>query len=279
MKVAAKKGPLPANTPQAANPERMSAVVAVSRGPHRSAAHNSGTTARNPSALLNAVCSISGLKAITPTTPAAASTVADASTVFRLKGRKSPRAQSTTTGATARTPAASRSHHVVHAAMMPVHSRYPASDKPTDAGSRADHRRGENDQGEFRNAGRRIESVAAAAPDADQVPADDWRQSAARCDDQGHRNGVGGARIGEVGGYARHICRCKNRRPHANSAQEDGGEGETSRRPDRDHARVDRRDRQAEIRQTKIGCGNDYQRERIDRQTTWIQRRKKLSPR
>src|SRR6476659_1840077 len=119
-----------ANKPQAANPERMSAVVAVSRGPHRSAAHNNGTTARNPSALLNAVCSISGLKAITPTIPAAASTVADASTVFRLKGRKSPRAQSTTTGATARTPAASRSHHVDHAAMMPVHSRYPASDKP-----------------------------------------------------------------------------------------------------------------------------------------------------
>src|SRR6476619_2020918 len=130
LKVAAKKGPLPANTPQAANPERMSAVAAVSRGPDRSAAHNSGTTARNPSALLNAVCSISGLKAITPTTPAAASTVADASTVFRLKGRKSPRAPSTTTGATARTPAASRSHHVVHAAMMPHHSSYPASDKP-----------------------------------------------------------------------------------------------------------------------------------------------------
>src|SRR4051794_5652509 len=129
LKVAAKKGPLPANTPQAANPENMSAVVAVSRGPHRSAAHNSGTTARNPSALLNAVCSINGLKAITPTTPAAAITVADASTLFRLKGRKSLRAQSTTTGATARTPAASRSHHVVHAAMMPVHSRYPATDK------------------------------------------------------------------------------------------------------------------------------------------------------
>src|SRR4051812_6571530 len=108
----------------------MSAVVAVSRGPHRRAAHNSGTTARNPSALLNAVCSINGLKATTPTTPARASTVADTSILFRLKGRKSPRAQSTMTGATARTPAASRSHHVVHAAMMPVHSRYPAIDKP-----------------------------------------------------------------------------------------------------------------------------------------------------
>src|SRR4029079_19646115 len=124
-----KKGPLPASRPQAANPERMRALVAVSRGPHRSAAHNSGTIARNPSALLNAVCSISGLKATTPTTPAAASTLADASTAFRLKGRKSPRAQSTMTGATARTPAASRSHHVVHAAMMPVHSRCAASDR------------------------------------------------------------------------------------------------------------------------------------------------------
>src|SRR3954471_9164812 len=130
LKVAVEKGPLPASRPQAATPERIRAVVAVSRGPHRSAAHNSGTTARNPSALLNAVCSISGLKAITPTTPAAASTAADVSTAFRLKGRKSPRAQRTTTGATARTPAASRSHHVVHAAMMPVHSRYPATDKP-----------------------------------------------------------------------------------------------------------------------------------------------------
>ena len=85
-KVAAAKGPLPAKTPQAAKPERMSAVVAVSRGPHRSAAHNSGRTARNPSALLNAVCSISGLKAMTPTTTARRQVrLADANTLLQIE--------------------------------------------------------------------------------------------------------------------------------------------------------------------------------------------------
>ena len=130
LKAVAVKGPLPAKTPQAAKPERMSAVVAVARGPHLSAAHTSGRTARNASALLYAVCSISGLKAMTPTIAAATSAAADAKTLLSLKGRTSPIAHSTTTGATTSAPAASRSHHVVHAPTTSFHSRYPATDKP-----------------------------------------------------------------------------------------------------------------------------------------------------
>ena len=130
MNVAAAKGPLPARMPQAAKPARMSAVVAVSRGPHRRAAHTSGRTARKASALRGTLCSISGLKASAPTTPATTNTAAEAPILRRLKGRKSPSAQSTMTGATTSTPAASRSHHVLHVAMTSAGSRYPPKAKP-----------------------------------------------------------------------------------------------------------------------------------------------------
>ena len=49
LSVSRPNGPLPANVPQTAKPASMSATVAVSRGPRRSADHNSGSTARNPS--------------------------------------------------------------------------------------------------------------------------------------------------------------------------------------------------------------------------------------
>ena len=76
------------------------------------------------------LCSISGLKASAPTTPATTNTAADAPILRRLKGRTSPSAQSTMTGATTSTPAASRSHHVLHVAMTSADSRYPPKTKP-----------------------------------------------------------------------------------------------------------------------------------------------------
>ena len=183
------------------------------------------------------------------------------------------------TGATASTPATSRNHQVVQAAMTSVHSRYPATDKPPTPAVALIMVVATTTTANFGNAGRRIESVAAAGPDAHQVATDDRRQRAARRDGQGYCDGIGGARIGEVRGYASRICRCKNRRPHANTAQEDGGEAETSRHPDRNRGRMERGNRQAELRQTKIGHGDDYQVERIDRQITRTQRRKRLCPR
>src|SRR5262249_32860056 len=80
----------PANVPQAAKHERMSTAVAVSRPPHRSAAHNSGSTARNPNALLVTLCSMSGLKAIRPTALAATMVAAQAKALSRLKPRETP---------------------------------------------------------------------------------------------------------------------------------------------------------------------------------------------
>jgi hypothetical protein len=47
----AANGPPPAAAPQAAKPDKISAMVAVSRGSQRSAAHNKGTAARNAKAL------------------------------------------------------------------------------------------------------------------------------------------------------------------------------------------------------------------------------------
>src|SRR5260370_19234549 len=60
-----------ARASQTAKPERMRVQVAVSREPHRRAAHNSSATARMLNALLFTVSSSSGLKTKRPTTLAA----------------------------------------------------------------------------------------------------------------------------------------------------------------------------------------------------------------
>ncbi len=128
------KGGTPASAPQTAKPERMSAAVAVSRWPHRSAAHNNGRIARSPKALVFMPRSSSGLKATRPTTPAATETPAEAAILPRLKLRKSPIPHSTTTGAKTSAPAASRSHHMAHTAMASAQSTCPARHKlPTPA--------------------------------------------------------------------------------------------------------------------------------------------------
>src|SRR5262245_66103162 len=59
-------GPPPTDVPQTANPARISAAVAVSRGSRRSAVQTNGATARKARGVRLTVCSITGLKAISP---------------------------------------------------------------------------------------------------------------------------------------------------------------------------------------------------------------------
>ena len=103
------KGPPPANVPQTAKPQSMRAAVAVSRWPHRSAAHNSGRMARKLNEVRITICSMSGLNATRPTTLAA---MPDAKNLSHLSMRKSLRAQRTITGVMTSAPARSRIHHV-----------------------------------------------------------------------------------------------------------------------------------------------------------------------
>ena len=177
MNVAAAKGPLPAKMPQAAKPARMSAVVAVSRGPHRRAAHSQRQDGeegeRAPrDALLDQRTEGDAAHDARHDEHAPP----EAPILRRLKGRKSPSAQSTMTGATTSTPAASRSHHVLHVAMTSADSRYPPKTKPATPAVALIIVAPRHDEGEFRDARRRVESLAAVRPDIDQIPADDRRQ-------------------------------------------------------------------------------------------------------
>ena len=71
-------GPPSMTVPQTAKHARMSATVAVSRGPARSAAQISGRMAKNASAARSAVCSKRGLKATMPTASAVTRSATDA---------------------------------------------------------------------------------------------------------------------------------------------------------------------------------------------------------
>src|SRR5262245_6217898 len=122
--VAPAKGPPPARVPQTAKDDRMRATVAVSRGPHRSAAHTSGRTARKPNELRIAVCSMSGLKATIPTAIAATAATPDSRTP--RNGRKLPVAHRTMAGVMTSAPATSPSHHMNHVAPTFATAEYPA---------------------------------------------------------------------------------------------------------------------------------------------------------
>ena len=142
-----------------------------------------------------------------------------------------------------------------------------------DADDRADHRAGsEADHGEFRDSGRRIEGFAALGPGVDQAAADDRCKRVARGNAQGQQDRVGNARIGNIGRHANGKCRGKNRRPNAQPAQEDGGQGNARGRPDGDGARVDRGERQADFRQNKIAGADDRQLEGVFRHAAGLQR-------
>ena len=187
----------------------MSAAVAVARGPHLSAAHTSGRTARNASALLYAVCSISGLKAMTPTTAAATSAAADAKTLLKLKVLVHRRAP------TARRPAQQRARRPHRAATTPSMRQRRRSIRGIRRRQAPEHPvaliivMAQQDECELRHAGGRIERLLATVRDVEQVAADDRRQRVRR-HRQGHHGRIGGAGISEVGRHAGRIGRLKS---------------------------------------------------------------------
>ena len=120
------KGPTPINAPQTARHERMRAVVAVSRGSHRKAAHSKGSAARQLSVLQLLVHPTSGLKAMSPTRRAAKNAKLAGRMVSGFQDRQSLIAQRIITGAMTRVLAMSRSHHVAHVVAKFAHSTCPA---------------------------------------------------------------------------------------------------------------------------------------------------------
>src|SRR5262245_27050731 len=118
------------NVPQIAKQARMSDAIAVSRGPRRNAAHNSGRTARKPNASGCCDCLNKGLNATNPTATAKAMTAADWINSLRWNVRASLSAQRTTTGVTTSALIRSPSHQVSQILARLAHSASPAIAKP-----------------------------------------------------------------------------------------------------------------------------------------------------
>ena len=104
-------GPPPDIAPQKTKPERMSAVVAVSRGPRRNAAHSNGRMARTPNDARFGISDISGLNAIAPKAPAAAKIAVDSDSDRTPNDRGRSVVHSTRTGVIRSIAAKSPSHH------------------------------------------------------------------------------------------------------------------------------------------------------------------------
>ena len=90
FRVAGPNGPPPASVAQTAKQDRMSATVAVSRWPRRSADHTSGRTARKPSGARCALCSTSGLNAITPMAQVPAKSTSESNKLLAPERRPAP---------------------------------------------------------------------------------------------------------------------------------------------------------------------------------------------
>ena len=100
---------------QMAKAVRITATVAVSRGPRRSAAHSSGRMARKPSGLVYSDKGSSGLNAADADRDGKAEHGGDVAQFARRMARsrdQAVRAHSTMTGVTTSAPAASPSHQV-----------------------------------------------------------------------------------------------------------------------------------------------------------------------
>src|SRR5262249_23697954 len=119
LRLVAANGPAAENVPQIEKPARISDAIAVSRGPRRNAAHNSGKTARKPNVSegLN-----KGLNAINPTATAKEMTAADLVNSVRRNARASLSAQRTTTGVTTSAPIMSPNHQVSQILAKLAHS-------------------------------------------------------------------------------------------------------------------------------------------------------------
>ena len=106
-------GPAWAIVAQMAKIVRMTATVAVSRGPRRNAAQINGKIARNPSGLVYWERGNSGLNVMRPTRIAQPNTAAMSRNSRPSIARQSVTAHRTMTGVTTSAPAVSPSHHVI----------------------------------------------------------------------------------------------------------------------------------------------------------------------
>src|SRR5260370_5443479 len=117
-------GPPSMTVPQTAKHARMSATVAVSRGPDRSAAQVRGRMAKNASDARSAACSKRGLTATMPTASAVARIIAERSSWSRASDGGA--LHNTIAGVTTSAPARSPSHQVIHTGAKFDRSAYPA---------------------------------------------------------------------------------------------------------------------------------------------------------
>ena len=244
-RVSRSNGPLPASVPQTAKPASTSVDVAVSRGPRRSADHNSGSTARKPSGARRSAVAKIGLNAIKPIAQATQKMTIDSNSLRPLILRISAaahkhdhRRHQQRTGEVAEPPG------------QPERAQHRAVDQAADrqaghADGRADRGRHERQQREAGDAGRGVEGRLAVREPRDQVGAQQPFDRVAGADRQrrGDRPGDG-----QVGGEGRD----QDRRPDPEPAQQDRREGNPGRRPDRRHARIDRRELQPDLRERKI---------------------------
>ena len=111
MRAGRQTGRLPNIAPQKTKPERMSAAVAVSRGPRRNAAHSNGRMARTPNGARFGILAISGLNAIAPKAPVAAKIAIDSESRQMSDDRGRSVVHRTRTGVIMSIAAKSPSHH------------------------------------------------------------------------------------------------------------------------------------------------------------------------
>src|SRR3984893_8427649 len=217
LSVDATNGPPPSITPQIAKPARVRTTVAVSRGPHHSAAQTSGSTARNPSEVRCTVCMISGLKPTSPTRQAPASATNDRTNWVNWNGRNFSVAHSTTTGVTTKALATSPSHHV------------------------------------NQMAGALAQSAAPVGPQIEEAGADQRFERVAERDGRGRQQQVGGGKIGDLVDRIGGKCPEQNCRPDPQPEHQHATDCQTGGWPDRCCARVNGGQQEAGARQHKVG--------------------------
>ena len=246
-------GPAWRSVAQIAKPVRISATVAVSRGPRQSAAHTSGRIARKPSGLVYSDAGSIGLKAMNPTATAKTSTAAAAQRIRACqtapagsRPQNDDRRHHQCAGDVAQPPGDPDRAKVLsqlakparHNVITPIVGLINVADADAD-------------QREFRHPRRGREKVS-LPPDqrAIKQTAGDRFQRIAKRD---HRRGLKGSGGRGVGGEGAD----KDRRPDFRPAQKDGGQRQPGRRPDRAGARIDGGKPQAKLGQEKISKGDN----------------------
>src|SRR3984893_1565226 len=254
LSVDATNGPPPSITPQIAKPARVRTTVAVSRGPHHSAAQTSGSTARNPSEVRCTVCMISGLKPTSPTRQAPASATNDRTNWVNRKrpnllGRPQHhhRSYHQSAGDVAEPPREPDGRRT-----RPV--RGAGQREAAYSDRRAEHRSGqERNQRKLRNAARRLERTAPVGPQIEEAGADQRFERVAERDGRGRQQQVGGGKIGDLVDRIGGKCPEQNCRPDPQPEHQHATDCQTGGWPDRCFSRVNGGQQEACARQHKVG--------------------------